>query len=531
MKKNLLLMLILPFALFLITTFYWIKAKDSLNFSYNIVTQIHQLQLIDPKIDKLILAKTDHINYDEIVLHVNFFSERLNTLKKDMSNREKNLFKLSKELFKSVEEEFKTKEILVEEFKSKYAVLQNSLRFVVGIHKSEKNSVTIHNNRDIEILFNSFISNLALLSNWSDLNSENTQQLLINLKKRIKETGNHNIFIYMRIHIQKIIELSKDIYRIKSELHRESVQNNLYILKAMLIKEFSKNRDTQDRIFYMLIIFLAIFLLFLILFIVREKELEEKLRELNAQLNSRIRMAVQENREKDKLMFQQSKLASMGEMIGNIAHQWRQPLNSISIIIQDYESAYEFGEIDIEYLEKNRVDSMEQINYMSKTIDDFRNFFSNREKKESFKLQSAVDNSVGIIGASLSNSGIELILQLDADGDINSGIKSQYMQVVINILKNAQDILIEKKIANPKIVVKTYTEHNKYIVSIRDNAGGVPKRVKDKIFEPYFTTKHQSSGTGIGLYMSKIIIENNFGGQLSVINESGGANFKIGTPI
>ncbi len=238
-------------------------------------------------------------------------------------------------------------------------------------------------------------------------------------------------------------------------------------------------------------------------------------------LEKRIENAVKENAQKDKMIQHQSKLASMGEMIGSIAHQWRQPLTALSINIQNLEDDYEDGLINEKFLNKFIDKNMKIIHFMSNTIDDFRNFFRIDKQKRKFSVKKAVKHVLAIQSATFKNHSIEISLE-GKDFTINS-FESEFKQVLLNIINNAKDALIEKNIENAKITIKI----EKPKIIIKDNAGGIPSEIIDRIFEPYFTTKEQGKGTGLGLYMSKMIIEKNMNGKLHVENDKNGAKFII----
>ena len=251
------------------------------------------------------------------------------------------------------------------------------------------------------------------------------------------------------------------------------------------------------------------------------KDRENKLKEMNEHLQQIVDEQISQIRKKDELLQQQSKLAAMGEMIGAIAHQWRQPLNALGLIIQDIAEAYEFNELNKEYIQDTVKKSMQQINFMSKTIDDFRNFFRIDKQKELFDVKKAIKETINIMQAQLKHHNINV----DVNGEDFKieGFANEFKQVVLNIINNAKDAIIEKGIKEGKIKIILYKQK----VIIADNAGGIPEGIIDRIFEPYFTTKEQGKGTGMGLYMSKMIIENNMQGILSVKNINGGAKFVI----
>jgi len=256
------------------------------------------------------------------------------------------------------------------------------------------------------------------------------------------------------------------------------------------------------------------------------KEANKKLEILNHTLQDEIEKKVEEIIQKDKHIRQQSKMASMGEMIGAIAHQWRQPLNVISISIQSLKYDYLEGKLeDRDYVNKFIEDNKKTILFMSKTIDDFRNFFRVEKDKKEFDIYKATQNVVDMLLAQLKEHNIEMIFK--GREFYFFGFESEYQQVILNIVNNAKDAMLDNKIQNSKINI----EVDNGIITIEDNGGGIPQDILDRIFEPYFTTKEQGKGTGIGLYMSKMIIEKNMGGKLSVLNGKYGAKFIIDLEI
>lgn len=235
--------------------------------------------------------------------------------------------------------------------------------------------------------------------------------------------------------------------------------------------------------------------------------------------------ALKESAKKEKMLIQQSKMAQMGEMIGNIGHQWKQPLNTLGLIIQKLESDFIFNhKIDENYITKIVDDSLNQITFMSKTVDDFKNFFSPNKKKENFSIKKAIEETLFIISAQIKNNNIELIGDYE-DFNIFCS-KNEFKQVILNIISNAKDELISNKIDTPQIKIRVYRDNQNGFITIEDNAGGIKEENIDKIFEPYFSTK-ETNGTGIGLYMSKVIIDEHLNGKLSATNENFGAKFEI----
>ncbi len=228
-------------------------------------------------------------------------------------------------------------------------------------------------------------------------------------------------------------------------------------------------------------------------------------------------------KEKDMLLQRQSHLASMGEMIGAIAHQWRQPLNAIAINIQNLPDDYADGLVDEKFLEEFSEKNMEIINFMSKTIDDFRNFFKKDKEKNNFDIKQSIQDVVSIQSAQLRNHNIKI--DIKGDNFKFYGFKSEFKQAILNILNNAKDAIIDSGVLSGKISIKI--DSSKKRLSIQDNGGGIPDDIMDRIFEPYFTTKEVDKGTGIGLYMTKMIIEKHMKGKITVKNSENGAVFVI----
>ena len=232
-----------------------------------------------------------------------------------------------------------------------------------------------------------------------------------------------------------------------------------------------------------------------------------------------------ETRQKDILMIQQSRQAAMGEMINNIAHQWRQPLNTLGLHIQILPMAYERGELDKEFLDKSVNEAMLQIQYMSETIDDFREFFKPDKEKVEFRVCKTIANTMQLTEASFDDNRIKIVMNC-MDDPVILGYPNEYSQVVLNILCNAKDALVANKTENRQVVISSSMENGKSVVTISDNAGGIPDKMISKVFDPFFSTKG-TQGTGIGLFMAKNIIEKRMNGRLSVCNSKEGAEFRI----
>jgi signal transduction histidine kinase len=231
-----------------------------------------------------------------------------------------------------------------------------------------------------------------------------------------------------------------------------------------------------------------------------------------------------QNKNFEKLILQQSKFAKSGEMIANITHQFRQPLNNISYILMNLKKRFENKNLDESYFDKKVLQANEQVNFLSKTIDDFKEFYSLSKEKEIFSVKDAILNATTILSADLKTYNIELNTSFETFEEVKIfGVKSELSQVLIAIISNSIDVLKSKK--NPKIKIEVFSSSAEVIIKLADNGGGIkPKNLK-KIFEPYFSTKEE--GTGIGLYLSKMIIEESFAGKILVENKKEGVLFSL----
>ena len=255
---------------------------------------------------------------------------------------------------------------------------------------------------------------------------------------------------------------------------------------------------------------------------VKTKELQE----LNRSLEERIVHEVELSRKKDEIMFRQSRLASMGEMIGNIAHQWRQPLNALVLIIQSFQMKRMAGlELSQQFIDDQTKEGLALASMMSMTIDDFRNFFKPNRSAEQFSLQQSVNYSIQLVKEYYAKAGVEIYFNASEDTHVY-GYPNEFSQVLMNLFSNAKDALEEHGVDPKCIEVAMTLEKNKAVIRVIDNGGGMDEEVIERIFEPYFTTKHKSSGTGIGLYMSQQIIEKQMQGTIKASN--GSYRFKNG---
>jgi len=272
------------------------------------------------------------------------------------------------------------------------------------------------------------------------------------------------------------------------------------------------------------------------------KERDELLRKeetqilINERLEQRVKEEIEKNRLQEEQLRERARMAQMGEMISMIAHQWRQPLGAISSTSINLQVKMELGVFDLEHEtgkvefkaymtdQLGKIDSF--VKSLTNTIDDFRNFYKPNKKSKLVFVKEPLTKALGIVRASFESEGIEIIDSVGSTKKIKLHV-NEIMQVVLNILKNAHDNFIEKKIKTPKIYLSCEDVENGVLIKIRDNGGGIPEDILEKIFDPYFSTKNEKNGTGLGLYMSKTMVEEHHDGILSAVNEGDGVCFMI----
>lgn len=344
--------------------------------------------------------------------------------------------------------------------------------------------------------------------------------------------------------VNEYILLINTYYNNPSKELLKNIENSSFVLlpdlnESVNIFEKESEKKTDDLLkrekFILIGTLLTLLLeaLFIVIPSIRIANKKEKeLKELNASLQIKIKEAIKENRNKEKLLEQRFHLNQMTEMITNIAHQWRQPLSVISTIISGIKLEKELGINNEENQEKQLDNVLEKTKYLSDTIDSFNEFIRKDYKKEVFSLHDCIDSNLSILNPTLEYEKIKLFKDFYIEDIQVKGDESKLSQVILNITNNAKDFLVLKEEeANKWIHIKTYKEDNNIIIIIEDNAGGIKEDILDKIFDIYFTTKHQNQGTGLGLYISYEIIQKFFKGNLYVENSEFGAKFTIELPI
>ncbi len=352
-----------------------------------------------------------------------------------------------------------------------------------------------------------------------------------------KETKNGNRYIlgadikidYIHAELQKIILYSSLLfifcisslvllYFVRKKIEKEEskilhkVENDLKYEIDIKTKKLQELTDKQDIII---------------------KEKTKELTELNKNLEEKIEKKVNENIHYKMKIMEQAKLASMGEMIGNIAHQWRQPLSVITVNASGIQEIKELtGEIPEELLDESLEHIINNAVYLSETIDTFRDYIKEDKNKHIVILQDSILNMIKILNATLNIHHIKLKHNITNDDPISIQlVDGELSQIIINIINNAKDVIIEREIKEPWVELKLLKNENEILITIEDNGGGIPDEIMPKIFEPYFTTKHQSQGTGLGLHMSYKIIKESLNGDIYAKNTKNGAKFYIELPL
>lgn len=264
-----------------------------------------------------------------------------------------------------------------------------------------------------------------------------------------------------------------------------------------------------------------------------EREVADRTRELdrlNQSLDQRVRDEIAKRKEQEHLLIQQSRLAAMGEMIGAIAHQWRQPLNALSLVLQNIRMQHLMGQLSDESMDRMYDKSNQLVQRMSSTIDEFRNFFKPSKQPEPFDLLAGLRSAAGLLDGLFKNHNINLLIDCEPGIEL-LGSAGEFSQVVLNLLGNAKDAVLTARQTHPEIHIHVHREPEQIRIQVEDNGTGIAPEILPRIFEPYFTTKEEGKGTGIGLYMSKMIVENTMGGRLEADNTEMGARITLILPV
>ena len=331
-----------------------------------------------------------------------------------------------------------------------------------------------------------------------------------------------NAFLVMSLSISVIIVVIAKKGIVLGSFLSVIIAMSDYFFIYIGIGAFSSGSLIDNTIDFNLYVLAHIMIVWLFGILFEEKKRHESL------LEETIRKEVEKNKEQQLFMLQQNRLAQMGELISMIAHQWRQPLNNLSLINQIVANKFQKGKLDDNVMEYFKENSKKQIDLMSNTTNEFRNFFKNEDEKYEFSIVQVISNSIEMTEPVFKKFNI--LIEFNPEKTyLAYGYSNSLMQVILNIMNNAKDALIEKNIENKKINIDIVEdeEENELIISIEDNAGGIDEEIMDKVFDPYFSTKQAKNGTGLGLYMSKMIVEEQMDWKLKVSNTNKGAKFYI----
>jgi len=390
---------------------------------------------------------------------------------------------------------------LVKGYRTDEYITQNYPKLKIKYIKNYEEGIELVSKSQIDATINSLLGTAHLIrkSNLIDIKIAGKTQLLNDYRIGIakKDTLLHSI-------------LSKAVSEV-SQKERDTILANWISVK------FEQGYD------YSLIwkLLLVVIFIFLVLYY-RQYTINRLNRELKIQMEAQLQSIV----EKDRMIFQQNKLVAMGEMIENIAHQWRQPLTQINSAVMLIDLNLDTKSNEYEMIESKLIEIESMTKYLSSTIDDFRNFYAKDKEKKSFNIATRIENTLSVLEASLTYHSIEVEKQLDQSLNITS-LPNELQQVLLILINNAKDVLVSRNSMQPKITITLVKISQGIAITISDNAGGIEEEYLDKIFEPYFTTKHKSKGTGLGLYIAKLIIQESLGGKLEVTNSPSGASFRI----
>ena len=486
-RNNIYIVLITLLVVFLIM-FYTIlihKKNTQLFFDHN--DKINTLIALNNKLNNYIKGYMKVDNFDIINQDITLSLQSIKKIKNDVKNVHFEASYIN--ILDQLDIQFGQKVIWLERFKARRAtdekiisiILDRSHYELANFDLETKNKL---NNIRLDLLSNKQkeFYNMDLVK-YYDLKIDNKfKEIFVKEVKTLQSSINFQLQ-YQNEAINKNIDTLLEKMKLLLIKQRDMVQKSVYI--------------TLNILFVLVALFLTLFTLFY-----------RKLKQSQKQLQN---------------LTYQSKLASMGEMIGNIAHQWRQPLTHLSYILMNLNTAYKKDKLTLEYFDKKIKLANGKLKKLSNKIKEFKEFFKNKKTTELFDLSESIKEVINLLEDSFKSHNIDIKCTLDENISIKV-YRGEFLQVIFNLLNNAKDQFIKKTIKSPKIAITTYSEKDTIKIEIKDNAGGIKQELLEKIFEPYFTTKEK--GLGIGLYMSKMIIEKSKG-KLEVKNSKSGALFII----
>ncbi len=433
----------------------------------------------------------------------------------------------------------------------KQEISKNAINFINQLHYDDDGYIFVIDKKGKPLVhINKEIVNIPL-NQLSKKTQENVSNIITKAKR-----SNGSFIEYTqakKIFTKKLNSFKKISYVKHNKLLDWVIGTGLYTDK--LNEQISKKRvqlkeKLQDDILSIVLLSLTVTAVVIFLVILLSKKVKKvfrfysdslehnnkELHRLNKELSRKVDVQVTKLRDKDIVLNQQAKLAALGEMLGNIAHQWRQPLSAISTLASGTRIQKDMNMLNDKQLDANLESIVESTKILSNTIDDFKNFYSKDKDKHVFTVEHAISKVLSLISANIKHSEIELILDIKDISIVN--YENELIQALLNLVNNAKDAL-EDKTYQKFIFISSYAKKKNLVIEVYDNAGGIEQSIIDRIFEPYFTTKHQSRGTGIGLYMTKNIIESSLKGHINVQNrtftfkekEHVGALFTIEIPL
>jgi signal transduction histidine kinase len=437
-------------------------------------------------------------------------------------NAHRNIYPIfnGKELIGSVEINFAFNFIL----ETAHNILPNSYDVIIYDENRILDSTNCDENYKKTLISDRFYNEQnfgTICANSSDLADKQNEHLK-NVNLLIKDRVKEDLLKFNKFAIYQTYEES---YTALSFIPIISISNKG---SAYFVTYEKNNKDIEDQFILMrsriLILTFSLAVIFSLFYLFISKELE--IRNLNRELRKKVREEIAKNRKKDRILLQQSKLSAMAEMINSIAHHWRQPLNRISLELLNIEEDFYYDELTENTLREHSNAVNQSLQYLSRIIDDFREFYKPPKEQEQTDIAR-------IIRRSIDNFSMEDHMKIDFRNYLQERYMISYcdefQQVIVNLIANSVDAIKNSRIKSGLIVISAYTESNsRTIVSIKDNGGGIPQKVAERIFEPYFTTKeNEEDATGMGLYVSKIIVETNMDGTLSYVPHEKGTEFKI----
>ncbi len=494
-----------------------------------ILMHLNTLQLLNQKIDTYFSYEFQHVNYDEMVVSIKKFKQELATLKglTERFESDSDTQAISAQLDRVTTLSAK-RDIYLEKHKSYKSVAINSMRYLPGLYSDLKRFLLESNLP--EALKNRVSGSSAdtltyiFYSLFKDAESESRLNENIEALEALYGHGKRlDRFLYF------IILHSKNIEKQKQNIDRNIAKKRALGVGAAVERldlrylEYLDNsyaaKKRLNMILYGVVIVLFIALMIILYF---EQKFKRALENLNDTLEDRIKEETRKRIDNEQILMQQSKLNAMGELITSISHQWRQPLNALGIIIQDIEDAYDFKELDKAYIEHTIEHSMEHINSMSRTIDEFRSFFKRSDTKVAIDVIKSLEYAVQMLSYRIEECGIGLNISYDESEVFTvMGLRSEFEQMMMILINNAIDAIDNarrsKGLSEQGVIDIAVTRNDHIRIEVGDNGIGIDPAIADRIFEPYYTTKDQGEGVGMGLYIAKLVLENHMNGSIRYV--------------